>query len=883
ANDGQIGGSEQSPSNGRLDFSEGQDRLTNTGTIALDGIYYRGGFDELVNSGTLVADIRASNALDVTNSGTVHSDIITLGTDENDLTNSGAITAGIRISGATKVINTGSLQTPVLEDVATFRNEGDVVVDRLGLTGARQFENLENFTGQVDLGTDATRAFIRNTGDMVRGENSGLISATFAPGAGPLEIINSGEMIGDVFFEGETEGLVTFQNTGSFQGALSFSGVGLALDQSGSWLGNIQLFNATNDTVNNTGSIVGLIRLGDGFNRLINHGQIIADGLTDFPISMGSDADVVENKGTITGNIDLGEGDNSFINDGVFNGDLSAGGGNDTIMTLGTMVGDIQAGGGNNELFVMGDFNGTVLIGEGSDVINTDIADLYVVDTGLGVDIVFASVDFSLLGTSGVEHLVLEGAAVRGTGNELDNDLEGNAQDNVLIGLSGDDTLYGKAGNDSLRGGVGKDSIDGNTGDDMVKAGRGDDTVTGGDGDDVIFGHVGDDELRGNDGADTILGGSGNDNIDGGEDDDSLVGNRGDDTILAGDGDDTLKGDKGNDELIGGTGDDLLFGDLGDDTAFFNLGDGNDTFDGGVQGASVIRDFDTLVVTDTNNDVPLVVIEADGTDAMMKANGLSGSVRTLEVETFDVTLGGGDDFVIINDTTSTDLIRVELNLGNGFNQLSGSDATVSIDAVAGGGRDSLVGGSGRDTLSGGNSRDTLIGGGDHDVLIGGNGLDSLSGGSGEDTLDGGAGNDTLDGGIGADQLFGGDNNDLLRGGGDDDFLNGASGVDTLTGGSGADRFDFIDIAAVDEITDFSGSDLIGLFTVAFPALFGGLGANNFVLGTAAADSDDFIIYDQTTGRLFYDEDGSGSGFAAIHFATLTNNAVLDHTDFMILN
>jgi Ca2+-binding RTX toxin-like protein len=43
----------------------------------------------------------------------------------------------------------------------------------------------------------------------------------------------------------------------------------------------------------------------------------------------------------------------------------------------------------------------------------------------------------------------------------------------------------------------------------------------------------------------------------------------------------------------------------------------------------------------------------------------------------------------------------------------------------------------------------------------------------------------------------------------------------------------------------------------------GLTTDNVVYGAgaAAADADDFLVYDSATGTLFYDADGSGSGAA----------------------
>src|SRR6185436_1061623 len=63
-----------------------------------------------------------------------------------------------------------------------------------------------------------------------------------------------------------------------------------------------------------------------------------------------------------------------------------------------------------------------------------------------------------------------------GTGNALNNVIEGNEADNILSGLAGNDTLLGNGGHDTLNGGAGNDRLDGGTGDDLMIGGTGDDT-----------------------------------------------------------------------------------------------------------------------------------------------------------------------------------------------------------------------------------------------------------------------------------------------------------------------------------------------------------------------------------------------------------------------
>ena len=117
-------------------------------------------------------------------------------------------------------------------------------------------------------------------------------------------------------------------------------------------------------------------------------------------------------------------------------------------------------------------------------------------------------------------------------------------------------------------------------------------------------------------------------------------------------------------------------------------------------------------------------------------------------------------------------------------------------------------------------------------------------------------------------------------------LDGKSGADVMTGFGGADNFAFTaapGVANVDRITDFSAADdTILLDDAVFVGLApGALAAGAFVLGTQAADANDRIIYDQATGRLFLDADGSGIG-VAIHFATLDNHVAITAGDFMVI-
>lgn len=80
-------------------------------------------------------------------------------------------------------------------------------------------------------------------------------------------------------------------------------------------------------------------------------------------------------------------------------------------------------------------------------------------DAGNGYDHVISTVSYSLYGQV-IEELRLRGTAdIDGTGNSLNNWIDGNSGSNVLDGGAGNDILKGRGGKDILKGGSGMDSF----------------------------------------------------------------------------------------------------------------------------------------------------------------------------------------------------------------------------------------------------------------------------------------------------------------------------------------------------------------------------------------------------------------------------------------
>jgi serralysin len=133
--------------------------------------------------------------------------------------------------------------------------------------------------------------------------------------------------------------------------------------------------------------------------------------------------------------------------------------------------------------------------------------------------------------------------------------------------------------------------------------------------------------------------------------------------------------------------------------------------------------------------------------------------------------------------------------------------------------------------------------------------------------------------------------EILTGRAGADTLWGAGGADTLWGGGGTDRFIFRETgtANADRVSDWaSGSDKLALDDAAMSAL-GATG--NFSAGDArfaagagfisGRDASDRVIYNTSTGSLYYDADGSGAGASQL-IATVQSGASVVATDITVI-
>lgn len=357
----------------------------------------------------------------------------------------------------------------------------------------------------------------------------------------------------------------------------------------------------------------------------------------------------------------------------------------------------------------------------------------------------------------------------------------------------------------------------------------------------------------------------------------------------------TFEGTSGADKLTGTDKDDLFLGHGGNDTI--------------VGGAGV----DTVSFADAAGAVYVTLATTKPIDTIS-----AGTVVLKEIEN-----AIGSDF---NDTIYGSKADNRLEGAGGDDTIKGAEGNDTL--LGGGGHDVLDGGAGADRLEGGAGNDKLYGGAGKDVLLGGDGDDLLDGGAAGDSMTGGAGSDTYyvdspndrvlentgDAGIdkvyarvsytltdgverltlveGAGNLKGTGNaaNNVIVGNSGNNVLSGGGGVDVVTGGAGSDTFLFDlrpEAASRMAITDFTtGVDKIalalGAFDDGFPgAHAGAVPAVEFGYGTRAANPVQSLVYDQATGNLWYDADGSGSG-KAIRIATLNHAPDLHLSDIIFV-
>ena len=343
---------------------------------------------------------------------------------------------------------------------------------------------------------------------------------------------------------------------------------------------------------------------------------------------------------------------------------------------------------------------------------------------------------------------------------------------------------------------------------------------------------------------------------------DSLTGTAGDDLLEGLAGNDTLTGLAGNDTLDAGTGGDRLIGGLGNDT-FIIDGPGDTVIENAREGTDTILSSATRTI-----DANVENLTLTGTAAINGTGNALNNVITGNSANNALNGAAGNDVILLLSGSLATYGADAIDGGTGFDVLdfggvarSGVSANISAGTsagVTGGG----TGGAGSATVL---NLEGVIGGDFNDRLVGGGANNRLEGGAGNDTLDGSSGNDTLRGGLGAD---------------------------TVRGGAGNDQFVFADTpsaANADRVSDFlSGTDELmfenGVFTAIGAAGAWAAGDGRFRAGagiTTGQNASDRLVYNTSTGSLFYDADGSGAN-GSVLVATFAGNPALSAADITVI-
>ena len=481
-----------------------------------------------------------------------------------------------------------------------------------------------------------------------------------------------------------------------------------------------------------------------------------------------------------------------------------------------------------------------------------------------------------------------------GTGGEAEGDtlisienLFGSQHGDTLVGNNDANQLDGRGGNDTLKGGGGADTLygDGRADD------AGNDTLKGGGGADILYGGFGIDTAAYNESPVGVIvslstgvanfGDAAGDffdsieNLTGSAHNDWLVGNdpsaggpdpwHGGNVLRGLDGNDDLLGLGGNDSLWGGNGHDELYGHSGIDTLRGEAG--NDYLDGG-------PDYDTMV-GGWGNDI--YIVDNFGDVVTEFAGQGIDTVRT----SASWAITAGADIETLRTTDDNGLAGLYLGGNASGNQIIGNNGDNFIDGHLG--VDQMTGRGGDDVYFVDNAGDSVM-------ESGGQGLDEVRT-SVSWTLTAGADVETVRttnaAGLGAINLTGNETGNVVTGNAGSNAINGGNGNDELVGLGGHDYFAFttpLNAASnVDLLSDFSvADDTILLENTIFGAFAaGGLAAERFVVGAAAQDASDNIIYNSSTGALFYDSDGIGAS-AAVQFAAVTPGLALTHLDFIVV-
>lgn len=572
--------------------------------------------------------------------------------------------------------------------------------------------------------------------------------------------------------------------------------------------------------------------------------------------------------------------------------------------------------------------NDTLTGGDGNDIYWVDAAGDVVVETNAdlatgGSDLVHSTAGAYTLGANVESGWIRVGIAADLTGNAANNTLVAGTGNNRLDGAGGVDTVsYVYA--DSASAGV-TVSLALTTA--QATGGSGTDTLlnienlTGSNYNDSLTGSAGANVLDGAGGADTLTGGDGSDTYQVREAGDLVVETNaaaagGTDLVYSSlasyalganvengrittAGAASLTGNGLGNVLYAGTGNSTVDGSTGTDTVTYQYG--------AFGGVTVSLAITTAQATGgSGSDVILNVENLTGSSYGDVLSGNAGANAINGLGGADTMAGGDGADAYYVDSSGDVVSETNAAAAGGIDTVYSYLASYTLGSNVENGRIRTTGSA---DLSGNTLSNLLYAGLGNNLLSGGSGTDTVSyeydssagvtlnlslttaqatGGSGSDRL---VSIENLTGSANGDRLLGSSVANVLKGLGGNDTLAGGLGNDTLSGGSGTDGFVFETVPHgtnnLDTIADFvAADDTIALDNAVFTRLTatGALAAANFRASSTgtAADANDYVLYNTTTGTLLYDADGSGSASAAVAFAVLTGAPTIGYADFVVI-
>ena len=509
---------------------------------------------------------------------------------------------------------------------------------------------------------------------------------------------------------------------------------------------------------------------------------------------------------------------------------LTGGSGSDKL--TGDSDANVLAGGSGNDVLKGGTGSDTIEGGDGSDTADFS-------DKTIALTITLNSSSTSVRIGNETDTLVSIENLIGGSGNDT---ITGDASTNILNGGSGNDVLSSGGGDDQLLGGIGNDTyiISGASSVQIVEStNQGTDTVQV-DQDFSLASIYNIENLTLTGTAAQGTGNNLNNAINGNAQDNQLDGGSGSDILSGGDGNDALVGGSGSDSLVGGLGNDVYYVDNTGDRISESINQGSDTIQTTLAKYLLVSNVENLTYTGSST------FNGTGNASANMLTGGSGN---------DV-LAGGDGIDTFNITAGTDTIS-DLGLGGSdvFIVSSGATANISVAKAWAASNNSINNGTTNITTKGFRINLFAIESGAGFTVTNTGNATSINGSQFADTLIGGAGNDTLIGGAGSDKFA---------------FKVAASSknIDTLSDFTVSD--DKIQLSK----TVFKGFSAVGV--ISDTSFLSGAGK------TSAMTTAQKLIYDSSSGKLYYDADGSGK-IAAIQIALIGNKADLTSSSFEIIS